>query len=271
MNLDDMEKMLMQKQTSAGALRAAALAAAALVCAAGCFSVPSHGASRKIREIRKENASGMLDARVEPVVDRVGRDALVRFRVSGTLTNSCETSAVYERDRIGTARFGFFPGVRPEEAQCAFLACWYNVCMLGTPTLNGLLAEWFRPPDESDGFTAAPKGVFRRSAIFGYYSEKSRTPRKETVHGEPASVVKTVDSLFLPVGPQPWQISVSVSGADASYENFEGAGCVRLAGVYRDDGGASPESCRATLSVPSSYGLKAELADDEKEPVEIRL
>lgn len=252
----------------------AALAAAAALCAAGCVSFPRYGGKVKVSETQRENASGVLDTRVVPVVTRSGRDALVRFKVSGSLTNSCETTAVYRRDVIGAARFGFFPGVRPDEPQCAFLAGWYNICMLGAPTLDGLFLECFRDPDGSDGFESAPKGAFRRSALFGYYSERAKNPKSETLRGEPETVVKTVDSLYLPVGAESHQIAVSVDGAPMRYERVEGACGVRLVGVYPEDSavGATPgASCSASLSVPAGYGLKAELVDDETEPVVIRL
>lgn len=261
----------MNKSSAGGAMRVAAVVAAALSCAAGCVSFHRYGETRTVRETRKENATGLLDARVKPVVDRDGRDAVVRFRVIGALTNTCEKSGVYERDEIGETRFGFFPGIRKEEPQYAVLAFWYNVCMLGAPTLNGLFAEWFRAPDESDGFSPAPHGAFRRSALFGYYSETFRAPRPKTVTGAPQKVVKAVDSLFLPVGPEPWQISVSVTGADASYGTYDGNDSIRLSGVYQANGEAGPGVLSAKLSVPDDYGLKAELADDEREPVEIRL
>lgn len=250
----------------------AILSIAAVVCATGCVSFPRYGSKVKVSETRRENAVGILDTRVDPVVRRSGRDALVRFKVSGSLTNSCETAAVYKRDVIGSARFGFFPGVRPNEPQCAFLAYWYNICMLGTPTLNGLLFEWFREPDASDGFQPAPKGAFRRSALYGYYSEKSATPKTETLLSEPVKTVRSVDSLYLPVGPEPYQIAVSVSGVQMQYERVEDSCGIRLVGVYPED--ADPpagSSCRVTLSVPPDYGLKAELAADEAESVEILL
>jgi len=248
------------------------LAAAAVACASGCISFPRYGSKVKVSETRRENAVGVLDTRVEPVVNRSGRDALVRFKVSGVLTNSCKTAAVYRRDAVGSARFGFFPGVGPDEPQCAFLASWYNVCMLGAPTLNGLLCEWFRDPDDSGGFRPAPKGVFRRSALFGYYSERAKTPKSETLDGEPMTTVRPVDSLYLPVGPESYQIAVSVSGVQMQYERVEDACGIRLVGVYPEDSDAAAgSSCRVTLSVPPDYGLKAELADDENEPVEILL
>ena len=252
----------------------AALAATAVACAAGCVSFPRYGSKVKVSETRRENATGVLDTRVVPVVTRSGRDALVRFKVSGLLTNACETTAVYRRDVIGAARFGFFPGVRPDVPQCAFLAGWYNVCMLCAPTLDGLFLEWFRDPDGSDGFEPAPKGAFRRSALFGYYSERTKNPKSETLRGEPETVVKAVESLYLPVGPEPYQISVGVPDGQMRYERVDGACGIRLLGVYPenpDAGTPSVASCRATLSVPKEYGLKAELVDDEGEPVEIPL
>lgn len=172
----------------------AVLAPALLALATGCVSIPL--GSEKVLQTRSDGRKvESVSVEVEsfrPVVARTGSSATVRLELDGTFTDRTtvsESRRVAARTKLS---FGLFPGlanVQPSENVVgdALLALWYNVCFLGTPTVNGLLLEPFEPASaKSRDFGG--KGAFSRAALLGFH--KYEEP-EAWVRGKESRTVET--------------------------------------------------------------------------------
>ena len=153
----------------------AVLAPTLLALAPGCVSIPL--GSERVLQTRTDNRSvETVSVEVEsfrPVVSRTGSSATVRLELDGTFTDRTtvtESRKVAARTKLSV---GLFPGLANVEPSGnvvgdALIALWYNVCFLGTPTVNGLLLEPFEPASaKSRDFGG--KGAFSRAALLGFH------------------------------------------------------------------------------------------------------
>lgn len=255
----------------------AVFAAAALsAAAAGCVSVPIATGPERFVGVREENAvTGTPEYAVRAVVERSGDDAIVRFSVRGDFTNHVKRVSTYERDASTMLSAGLFPGVPGDRPELALAAIWYNVLMLGTPTLSGLFAEPFLQPAGPASDVGAGRGLFRRSALVGMFRWTDPGRGTKLVERESSETART-EKVVLPVGDGPDDISLSWTGLSPEIpepefgKDAEGA-YVRFRGVNLYPRDRFPEPVSVRLHVPSGHSLKAALRDDEYEPVPVEL
>lgn len=151
---------------------------AALACAmalSGCLAIPVSGGTKVSKPIQTERRLVPLPGKVEfyPAAERNGNRVEVRLMVEGSFTEETVERRPYEVTEQRKVSFGILPGMaslRPGLAPGGtLLALWFNICFLGTPTLNGLLLEPFNPEAVPKSTTIGDGHVFRRSAFVGFH------------------------------------------------------------------------------------------------------
>lgn len=176
----------------------AALVVSLLV--SGCLSVPVTGSSaERTISVVPGKTTGTIEELV-PTARRSGTDVYVSVVAKGDFkveTKKVETTTT-KKEKIVT--IGFFPGLAAckggDVVADGAAAFWYNLCMLGAPTLNGLFIAPFRTPgDETVGIGG--DGLFSRSALLGYHAHYRPLSNPKTEKRVMDVIVKNADSVSL--------------------------------------------------------------------------
>ncbi len=181
-----------------------ALAAAAILSLCpGCVSVPVGPVEETTSTVeRTSRVTGTADG-ISPSVRREGRDVVVSVYAEGEFRVEHQTVETTSATREKIVTIGLFPGL----ASCTdgniigngFAAVWYNLCLLGTPTLDGVLVAPFRDPGaEVSGIGG--DGLFSRSALLGYHAHVRRLDTTKTETRVASTRVE--ETKRLPIGPR---------------------------------------------------------------------
>ncbi len=232
---------------------------AALACAmvlSGCLAIPVSGGKKVPRPPQTETHLAPLPGKVEfyPEAERQENRVEVKLMVEGAFTEETIERRPYTVTEQRKVAFGILPGMaslRPGLAPGGtLLALWFNICFLGTPTLNGLLLEPFNPVAVPDSPTVGDGHVFRRSAFVGFH--KYSLPGRQ---GEdaPRTSQRTVSKTV-----RVEDVQLQFSAQPKFWKNIrQEKGGLVLEGVESGE----HTGTLVLESVPSSHWLQGELKD----------
>ena len=235
---------------------AACAIAAACMLLAGCVAVTTSGGHKTYRSLGSETR--MIAEKVDFYPEAVRQGDTVRLHLVASGTFRQETTETRELTVTAQRKmaFGILPGMaslRPGLVPGGtLLALWYNICFLGTPTLNGLLLEPFNPRAVEKSDTLRDEDWFRRSALVGFH--KFKVP-EERSGGTPQRLTQTAENE----GSGPLEgIELTFKAEEAFWNNaVRDGGAIVLTGVK-----PGAHSGKLVLTkLPESHWLADELRE----------
>lgn len=174
------------------------------VCAAplfvsGCLSVPVGGDGQVATSESLPKTTGRVLG-ISSTTRREGTSVYVSLYADGNFKEERKVIETTTTKREKMVTVGILPGVAGckggDVLSNGTAAFWYNLCMLGTPTLYGLLVAPFLSP-EDEVMEMNQDGFFARSALVGYHAYYRPLPLPKTVNREVGTRAETKDQVCL--------------------------------------------------------------------------